>query len=137
MSLILRFTKLHAYDASAVGITAPVSLRSGPDEVKLPAKVDTGSSHCVFERQYGEQLGLDIESGSPERFGTATGSFPAYGHEVTLSVLGIEMVSTVYFAAAEGFSRNVLARIGWLDRLRFGLVGYDNRLYLSDYNDPA
>ena len=25
------------------------------------AKVDTGAAHCIFERRYGEELGLDVE----------------------------------------------------------------------------
>jgi hypothetical protein len=27
--------------------------------------------------------------------------------------------------------------IGWLDRVRLGLIDYDSRLYLSAYDDPA
>jgi hypothetical protein len=26
---------------------------------------------------------------------------------------------------------------GWLQQIRFGLVDYDEMIYLSDYNDPA
>ena len=36
-----------------------------------------------------------IEAGTPIEIGTATGSFRAYGHELTLTVLGIETVSTL------------------------------------------
>ncbi|MFN7930191.1 MAG: hypothetical protein U0Y68_20160 [Blastocatellia bacterium] len=85
----------------------------------------------------GEQLGLQIESGVPETFGTAAGAFLAYGHEVTLVVLGLDVIATVYFAADEHFTRNVLGRQGWLDRVRLGLVDYDGQLYLSRYDDPA
>ena len=137
MSLMLRFATLHHYDLGQLGITLPVALGSTPDAVKFDAKVDTGSSHCIFQRQHGEQLGFDIETGSLERFSTAMGSFPAYGHETTLSVLGFETTAVVFFAADEYFTRNVLGRVGWLDRVRLGLIDYEGRLYLSDYNDPA
>ena len=30
--------------------------------------------------------------------------------------------------------RNVLGRRGWLDRLRFGLVDYEQVVYIADYN---
>ena len=137
MSYTLSFIALQDYDTRDVGISIPVILRFGSDTVGLIAKLDTGSSLCIFERLYAEKLGLDIESGSYQRISTVTGSFIAYGHEVTLSVLGIETRAVVYFAEDENFSRNVLGRQGWLDRVRLGLVDYEGKLYLSDYNDPA
>jgi len=137
MSLTLRFATLHNYVSSQAGITVPVTLLSASDSVKFDAKVDTGSSHCIFQRQYGEQLGLEIESGASERFAAATGSLTAYGHEVTITTLGIETVAVVFFAADEHFNRNLLGRAGWLDRVRFGLIDYDSLLYLSAYDDPA
>ena len=79
MSLTLSFAALHNYDLGQLGITVPLALGCAPDAVKFDAKIDTGSSHCVFQRQHGEQLGFDIETGIPERFSTAAGSFPAYG----------------------------------------------------------
>ncbi len=137
MPLTLRFATLHKYDMSESGITVLLTLLSGAESVTFEAKVDTGSSHCVFQRQLGEQLGFQIEQGLPETFGTAAGTFLAYGHEVTLVVLGLETTATVYFAADEHFTRNVLGRQGWLDRVRLGLVDYDGQLYLSLYDDPA
>lgn len=68
---------------------------------------------------------------------TVAGDFLTYAHEVTLMVLGVETTTTVYFAAEENFSRNVLGRHGWLDRVRLGLVDYDGKMYLSAYDDPA
>lgn len=86
---------------------------------------------------HGEYLGIDVESGTPEKFGTATGGFLAYGHEVTLEVLDIETVSIVYFAADENFSRNVLGRTGWLDRVQLGLVDHEGKLLLSANDDEG
>lgn len=87
---------------------------------------------CIFERYYGERLELDVETGTPIEIGTATGSFRAYGFELTLSVLDIETVSTVYFAESEYFDRNVLGRIGWLDRMKLGLIEQEGKLFLSE-----
>ncbi|MEK7832762.1 MAG: aspartyl protease family protein, partial [Acidobacteriota bacterium] len=114
-----------------------VLLSSGAEAVQLQAKVDSGADGCIFARTHGERLGLNIEAGQPMRFRTAAGGFPTYGHQVTLSVLGIETMATVYFAADPQFSTNVLGRTGWLDRVRLGLVDYEGRLYLSDYNNPV
>ena len=42
----------------------------------------------------------------------------------------------MYFAADENFPVNVVGRLGFLDRLRVGLVDYEQTLYLSAYNEP-
>ena len=78
---------------------------------------------------------LDLEAGTPERIRTATGTFLAYGHEITLSIEGLEWQATVYFAEDEYFPVNVVGRVGFLDRLRIGLVDYEQTLYLSAYDD--
>ena len=39
---------------------------------------------------------------------------------------------TVYFAAHESFTRNVLGRRGWLDQVRVGLVEYESKLASVD-----
>jgi hypothetical protein len=100
--------------------------------VSFDADVDTGSTCCIFNRGHAETLGLDVESGELTRFKTVTGSFDAYGHTVTL---GYSFDVTVYFAAEESFTRNVLGRRGWLDQVRLGLVEYESKLYLSRYNE--
>ena len=133
----LSFKVSYDYDSRAVDINVPVTLRSGALTWEATAKLDPGSTFCVFQRLIGERLGFDIERGLPERIGSVRGSFLAYGHEVTLIVLDIEIVATVYFAADPHFPINALGRVGWLDRVRLGLVDYDCRLYLSENNDPS
>lgn len=116
-----------------VGITVSVNLSNAGKDVIFDAKIDTGSTFCVFQRLHGELLDLEIENGIPADIGTATGSFRAFGHELTLTVLGIETVSTVYFAESDLFDRNVLGRIGWLDRVKLGLIEREGKLFLSEY----
>lgn len=137
MAEILSFEKVHNYNTTESGITVTASLRFGQRVVVCDTKLDTRASFCIFERAQGEVLGIDIESGTAQRVGAPIGSFLAYGHEVSISVLGIETAAVVYFAEDENFSRNVLGRQGWLDRVRLGLIDYEGKLYLSDYNDPA
>lgn len=135
MAETLSFAVTHNYDTRKAGITIDVLLQAGEKEVEVVTKLDTGASFCIFRRIYGELLGLTIEDGRPETLSTPMGSFLAYGHDVTLNALGLEFQTTVYFAADEHFSRNVLGRQGWLDRVRLGLIDYDGKLFLSDYND--
>lgn len=74
MTQTLIFNALHQYDPADAGITVPVMLKVGERQVKIPeTKLDTGATHCIFQQEYGEALGLDIESGIQKWFGTATG----------------------------------------------------------------
>jgi hypothetical protein len=68
-----------------------------------------------------------------QSFSTATGTFVAYGHEVTLKVADFEFNTVAFFAVDAEVKRNVLGRFGWLDRVVLGLVDYDGKLYLSRY----
>jgi hypothetical protein len=101
----------------------------------LFASIDTGADHCLFERGYAEALMIEVESGAPLEFGTAAGSFKAYGHEVALSVLDLEVDALVYFFEESSIKKNVLGRNGWLNRVRLGIVDHDSFLYLSPYDD--
>ncbi len=135
MTYQLGFATMLAYDAGALGITLPVVLRAGESFASFAAKLDTGSSHCVFERLHGEFLGFEIESGWPRTFSTATGTFLAYGHSLTLSVKEFDFDVMVYFAKDYEFNRNVLGRHGFLQLVRLGLVDYDGQLFLSHYDN--
>ncbi len=130
----LKFGKLHDYGASSPtdGITLTVELSVGHSLTELIASVDTGASFCIFERGYGTALGLDIEAGMMTRLRTATGTFDAFGHTLTLTTLGYSFDVMVYFAKDESFKRNVLGRRGWLDQVRLGIIEYEGKLYIGN-----
>jgi len=129
----LNFEKLVSFDNNQDGIWIDVEIKYSDSNVKINAKIDTGATYSIFERHFGEELGLEVESGMRQRFGTATGSFYAYGFRVTLIVADIELDSMVFFAEDESFSKNVLGRITWLENLIFGLVDQAGKIYLSKY----
>ena len=133
MAEILEFDTVHEYSLFKIGIAVGATLAKQNFSVDIDSRIDTGSTYCVFERHYGTTLNLDVESGIAVNIGTATGSFRAYGHELTLTVFGIENVPTVYFAESDYFDRNVLGRIGWLDRVKLGLIEREGKLFLSEY----
>jgi hypothetical protein len=133
MPVSIDFDFSHHYHVDE-GIEVPMALRVGNQSVDLIAKVDTGATHCIFDRRYAVLLGLDVESGRLQTFRTVTGSFPTYEHEVTLQTLGIEFSALVFFAQDPVFARNVLGRTGWLDRLRIAIIDYDRTLYISAYD---
>jgi hypothetical protein len=134
MDAAIAFSTQYKYDTLKIGVTVPVTLRLNGDTVDFEAKVDTGAENCIFEKIHGERLGLIIESGREQIFSTAAGIFTAYGHELTINVLEIEFDSTVYFAKEDSFTRNVLGRQGWLDRVKLGLIDYEGKLFLNEYN---
>ena len=135
MSYQLSFTELVNYDAGQPSITVPVTLSVGQARVDCDAKVDTGSSNCIFARKLGEELGLDIETALRLLVGTVTGNFVAYLHEVNLSLASFEFSGLVGFAEDKEFRRNVLGRRGFVEQMTLGLVDYEGKLYLSHYDE--
>lgn len=134
MSYPLNFTERFKYDSSEIGITVNAILKYGGKEFQGKAKVDTGAQYCLFSREIGEFLGIDIESGIPQPMGSLTGSLETFGHEVTLGTLGLFFDTTVYFAKSR-VPRNLLGRNGWLTLLRLAIIDYDAEIYLSRYDD--
>src|SRR6516225_6285782 len=133
MPVSLEFDTTHQYTDAKDGIHVPITLAVGRESVELLAKLDTGAEYCIFERKYGEMLGLDVQSGRLQRFRTVAGSFDAYEHEVTIQTLGIEFPAVAFFAQDLAFTRNFLGRSGWLDRLRIGIIDYDRMLFVGPY----
>ena len=77
-----------SYDSRLEGAFLPVSIRAGTQTVVMEAAVDTGASFCLFARSVADSLGIDVESGLPQVFASASGRLEAFGHTVQLSVLG-------------------------------------------------
>ncbi len=129
----LDFENLILYDAGKAGISLDVEIQLGNSIANFEAKIDTGAEACIFQRAYGEQIGIEIESGELQNFSTATGSFKTYGHSLTLITAEFRFDSYVFFAADESFRKNVLGRYGWLNRLIVCINDYDGKLYLNRY----
>ena len=133
------FSTLLRYDEKILGITVPLIVQNGElfTEI-LDAKIDTGSTYCVFSREYADVLGIgDVESGEEIRVespigGTAT----IFGHQLRLTVAGVSVDSLAYFWEDRGKTRNVLGRVGWLQKFRICIVDHDCEFYFSGYNDP-
>jgi len=133
---LLTFSEQFRYADDEEGITFEIFLSSDlSNHIPVDARLDIGSTFCIFQRYYANLLDFDVESGELKRIRTATGSFTAYGHEVTMTVGDLQWQAVVYFAADENFPVNVVGRIGFIDRLRVGLVDYEQLLYLSAYNE--
>jgi predicted aspartyl protease len=131
----LSFRTKHSYDTTKIGITVPVELAYGTNVVQIDAKLDTGASFCIFERAYGEMLGLDVESGTKTLLSTANSTFEAFGHWLTMTAIGFQFDAMVYFAADENIRRSVLGRRGFIDQLRLCLIEHDGELYTSKFDE--
>lgn len=137
MPHLLEFNLRYEYDMLEEGITIPAVLRLSGQTAYCDAKVDPGAQVCVFQREVGEVLGLDIESGPRIRLSSLGGALIAFGHWVTLSTFDWEFDSLVYFAQDYHLPRNLLGREGWLQKMRLAVIDYDAELYLSSYNRGA
>ena len=49
----LNFEHLIRYDPGEPGVTVDVALKLSDRSISFAAKVDTGSSYCIFERKHG------------------------------------------------------------------------------------
>jgi hypothetical protein len=126
----ISFRQSYYYPTEKEGITLRAELQANQRRLEVETKLDTGAAFCLFERNYAEGLGIEVESGYKRRLHTPTGSFDAYGHEVTLKTLDLEFDLTVFFAADYAIQRNLLGR-NWLRLVRLGLVDYEGLLYLK------
>lgn len=135
MPYLLSFDHLFNYDPSQSGISLTISLQTDStlQIQEILCKVDTGSTFCVFQREYAEALGINLEEGLPLSIGTATNPFIAFGHEVNL-LLKNYLVNTMVYFAKDIIPRNILGRHGFLDHFPISVVDYEGKLYLSQYN---
>ena len=133
------FSALLRYDHRTLGITVPLIVQNGDLSTEiLDAKIDTGSTYCVFNREYAEVLGIgDVESGEEISVESPIGGIATiFGHHLRLTVAGVSVDSLAYFWADGQRTRNVLGRTGWLHQFRICIVDHDCELYLSEYDEP-
>lgn len=136
MSYQVVYQECHYYNLGKEDITLIAYLHTKRGQIEIETKLDTGAAFCLFERDYAERLGINVESGDKRRFGTLTGGFDAYGHTLTLKILEIELELMVFFPEDILLPRNLLGR-NWLRLVRFGLVDYEGLLYLSAYDEAS
>ena len=129
----IRFETEYGYQETAPGIVVPVVLALGNRSVDLKARLDAGAADCLFDSHYAEVLGIDA-SGLERNYRTVVGRFWAFGHELTIFTLGMEWSAMVFFHDSGNPENAFLGRRGWLDRVRLGLVHYEQNLYLSQYS---
>lgn len=132
----LEFTHVRTYPSDETGITIPTTLRAGANQVAVVASIDTGATFCLFAGEVAEELGIELIQGERRRFRTANSMLDTFGHQVEISTMGLTTFSTVYFFADPSIRKNVLGRIGWLDRVRLGVVDHDSLIYLAPYDVP-
>ena len=108
----LNFVVKYIYKSLDIGITLKTTLHSGSSSTICDAKIDTGSEFCLFARELGELLDLEIETGFEKKLITLSGGLKAFGHYVELETLGLKFDSFVYFAQDYSLNRNLLGRQG-------------------------
>jgi len=94
-------------------------------EIRYLALVDSGADYCLFHGFLGEQIGLNVKKGKALNFyGTSGRSQIAYFHEITFTIQGKEITTTVGFSyGIESLSVGLLGQNGFFDKftIRFDL----------------
>jgi len=121
---------------TARGVTVQVTLAANATEtISIEARVDSGSSFCVFGRQWADLLGLDWEAGDRLIISTATGIFAAHLQEVTIRLLDYEWTGWVAFAEWDTMppspARDVLGLNGFFDHFLVAIDDREEMIYLE------
>ena len=130
----LEFDAELRYEETPAGILVPIRLSHGDRSVELKARLDTGAADCIFDDSYADILAL-TDSGIEREYRTVTGSFKARGHEVVIETLGLEWTAMVFFHAMGNPAHAFVGRRGWLDRLHFGVIHFEQRLMIGHYGN--
>jgi Aspartyl protease len=117
-------------------VIVQVTLRANDTEtISIQTRVDSGSSFCVFGRQWADLLGLDWEAGDPIKLSTAAGTFYAHLHEVTIQLLDFKWSASVAFAEWDTMppspARDVLGLNGFFDHFLVAIDDTAEMLYLE------
>lgn len=98
MATQLTFTEEVVYKDESSGINIAVILNYGDRDVLVAAKVDMGVAVCLFSREAGTSLGLEVEQAIPTVLDSLGGTIDAFGHGVILQTGQLIFQSVVYFA---------------------------------------
>jgi hypothetical protein len=136
MSIELSFSSLLTMVQDETGLVVPVSLIAGKQELDVDAYLDTGAKYCVFPRWIGTSLGIDVESGEEISLGTGGGPLICYLHYLTLRIGSLYFDAVpICFTKFDSFPRCLLGREGWLQKVKVGIVTYEDQLYLGLYDE--
>lgn len=135
MSYQLEFAAKQIYDSRKAGITIKTTLRRNDLSVVFNAKVDTGAEFCLFARELGEEIELDVESGYRKSLSTFAGDLSAFRHYVEIETLGLKFDALVYFAQDYSLNRNLLGKQGWLQLVKIALNDYESEIYISPLDE--
>jgi hypothetical protein len=136
MAHTLSFSLVQNLVQDETGLVVTVSLIAGDQELELDAYLDTGATYCVFPRWVGASLGIDVDAGEETRLGTGGGPLVCYLHYLTLRIGSLYFeAAPICFTKFDGFPRCLLGRGGWLQKVRLGLVTYEDQLYLGLFDE--
>ncbi len=136
MTYRLEFSTLLKIALDENGLIVPLTISAPIKDRQIQAYFDSGATYTVLPRWLGDDLGFDVESGTPTNLRTGSGVMQTYLHYTTFFLGELSFGDVpVCIAKYHDFNRCLLGREGWLQAVRFGLVTYDNQMYLSLYDE--
>ncbi|MDP4010416.1 MAG: hypothetical protein Q8P37_00950 [Candidatus Spechtbacteria bacterium] len=95
----------------------PVELRYRKENVKYEVLVDSGADLCIFHKEIGELLGMEIEKGKKEYvIGINGGREIFYVHSLTLNVGGWDYKIEAGFKDMSKSGYGVVGQTGFFDK---------------------
>lgn len=92
-----------------------------PDRhVRTLALVDSGADHCLFQREFGERLGLELDDLPLASGQTAGGPIQIPVCRLQVEILGQVFECRVGFVEGEKLPNNLLGRQGVFDQIQVG-----------------
>lgn len=95
----------------------PVEIKYQKESVKYEVLVDSGADFCLFHKEIGELLGIDVKKGIKGFVaGINGGSDPYYIHNVILNVGGWDYRIKAGFKDMSKSGYGVVGQIGFFDK---------------------
>ena len=118
------------------GVFLPITLGRELNLTQIiDVRVDSASTYSVFGRQWADVVDLEWEAGDPLTISTASGTFRARLHEVTVGLLDWQWTAWVAFAEWDTTPpsprRDVLGLTGFFDHFLVAIDDLAEVIYLE------
>jgi len=101
--------------------------------IRTLAYIDTGATYSVFHSDFGEELGIDLQSGKKYDITVGDGGMiPVFLHELKIKIEELEFIGEIGFSERLGTGINIIGRDGILDNFNVCFDGPNKQIIWHD-----